>query len=141
MALDARYELALAYRALGRTAEADAILSRLAESAKSPIAADAQFLLGQDHVEAGRYAEAVGPLEKYLSSNPRGDVAEFALAHLAVAQLGSGRAAEAWKTLAVLVERYPRSEALPRARLRLAEAASRRPSTRSGRGAIPSRRE
>ena len=85
----ARYELALTYRTLGRAAEADGILNRLAKSGKGAIAADALFLLGQDHVEAGRYAEAVGPLEKYLAADPRGDVAEFALAHLAVAQFGS----------------------------------------------------
>ena len=120
---DARYELALAYRALGRPAEADAILASLSESANSPIAADALFLLGQEHVEAGRYARAIGPLERYLSAKPQGDVAEFALAHLAAAQLGAGRADDAWKSLQTLADRFPASKVLPRTRVRLAESA------------------
>ena len=68
----ARYELALAYRALGRSAESDALLARLSESKNDTVAADALFLLGQEQVEAGRYAQALGPLERYLAANPRG---------------------------------------------------------------------
>ena len=122
-AQEARYELAVAYRALGRPAEAEAILNRLAELTSGPVAADAQFLLGQEHVEAGRYVQAIGLLERYLAAYPRGDVAEFALEHLSVAQVGARRTEDAWKTLATLAERYPGSKALPRARVRLAEAA------------------
>src|SRR5262249_46568468 len=123
IAQGARYELALAYRELDRPVEAEALLAELAAGRGGPVAADAGFLLGQGHVEAGRYAQAMAPLEHYLAANPRGDVAEFALAHLAVAQLGVGRVDDAWKTLATLGERFPRSKALPPARLRLAEAA------------------
>jgi TolA-binding protein len=119
----AQYELALAYRALGRTADADGVLAHLSETTGGAVAASAQFLLGQSHVEAGRFAEAVAPLEKYLAKNPQGDVAEFALADLAVAQLGAGRMDDSWKTLANLAARFPQSKALPPARLRLAEAA------------------
>src|SRR5262249_41650810 len=61
--------------------------------------------------------------EHYLAANPRGDVADFALADLAVAQFGAGRPDDAWKTLATLTERFPGSKALTPARLRLAEAA------------------
>ncbi len=120
---DAKYELALAYRALGRSAEADAILARLSESPSVAVAADALFLLGQEHVGAGRYEQAIGPLERYLTANPRGDVAEFALAHLAVAQVGAGRVDDAWKTLSTLADRFPNSKVLLRSRVRLAEAA------------------
>ncbi len=119
----ARYELALSYRALGRTAEADAILASLADLKSGHVAADAQFLLGQGHVEAGRYDKAVGLLERYLAANPKGEVAEFALADLAVAQFGAGKTDDAWKTLATLSDRFPSSKALRLARLRLAEAA------------------
>ena len=101
----ARYDLALAYRAIGRSAQADAILSDLAKAPAGPITADAQFLVGQSHVDAGRYAEAVGPLEGYLSANPRGDVAEFAMAHLVMAQLGLGKTDAAWKVLDRLAPR------------------------------------
>jgi TolA-binding protein len=121
--LIARYELALAYRALGRTADAEDILTRLAQGPSGPITANAQFLLGQAYVEAGRNAEAVTLLDRYLAGNPQGDVAEFALAHLAVAQFGAGREQDAWKTLARLAAQFPQSKALPPARLRIAEAA------------------
>jgi TolA-binding protein len=119
----ARYDLALAYRALGRKSEAEAILAKLAKEATGPVTADAQFLLGQAHLEAGRYAEAIGPLQQYLAANPRGDVADFAIAHLAIARLGLGRLDDAWTNLADLAERFPASKALPATRLRLAEAA------------------
>jgi TolA-binding protein len=120
---DARYELALAYRELRRPADAEKLLARLAGEPAGAAAADAQFLLGQAHVEAGRFGEAIAPLERYLDANPRGDVAEFALADLVAAQLGAGRPAEADKTLALLARQYPAGKALPRARLRVAEAA------------------
>lgn len=120
-----RYELAIAYRAVGRSADADANLSRLTNEGPGAFTADAQFLLGQSHVEAGRFAAAIAPLEKYLAANPRGEAAEFALAHLVVAQIGIDRLEDAWKTLAKFSERFPRSKVLPPSRLRVAEAALR----------------
>ena len=122
-AQDARYELALAYRALGRSAEAEKILARLAAEPAGPVAADAQFLIGQTHLEAGRFAEAIAPLERYLAANPRGDVAEFALADLVAAQLGAGHPSDADKTLEALARQHPAGKGLPRARLRVAETA------------------
>jgi cellulose synthase operon protein C len=119
----ARYDLALAYRALGRSAEADALLAKLASESAGPVTADAKFLLGQGHLDAGRYTEAIPALEQYVAANPQGDVADFALAHLAMARLGLGQLNEAWKTLGTLSDRFPRSKALPATRLRLAEAA------------------
>jgi len=119
----ARYDLALAYRAVGRGADADALLATLAISTKDPVGADAQFLIGQERLGQGRFAEALQPLNQYLSANPRGDVADHCLAHLAAAQLGLGQAEQAWKTLARLADGFPKSKALPMTRLRLAEAA------------------
>jgi TolA-binding protein len=120
---DARYELALAYRALGRSADAEKILARLAAEPAGPVAADAQFLLGQAHLEAGRYAEAIPPLQRYLAADPGGEVAEFAMADLVAAQLGAGHPADADRTLENLARRYPQGKTLPQARLRVAEAA------------------
>jgi cellulose synthase operon protein C len=119
----ARYELALSYRALGQSALADPILAGLVKAGSGPVTADAQFLIGQSHLTAGRYTEAVAPLEAYLAANPKGDVADFALAHLAVAHLGLGQLDLAWKTMDTIVERFPRSQALAPTRLRLGEAA------------------
>ena len=119
----ARYELALSYRALGQSTLADPILAGLAKEGSGPVAADAQFLVGQSQLTAGRHAEAVPLLEAYLAANPKGDVADVALAHLVVARLGLGDLESAWKTLATLAERFPKSRSLAPTRLRLAEAA------------------
>ena len=119
----ARYDLALAYRAVGRSAEGDAILVKLAQEKAGPVTADAQFLVGQSHLDARRYAEAVALLEQYLAANPRGDVADFAMAHLVMARVGLGQLDAAWKMLATLAEQFPESKSLPPARLRAAEAA------------------
>ena len=73
---------------------------------------DAQFLIGQEAVEQGHFAEAIGPLRQYLNANPRGEVADSALAHLATAELGLRQTDEAWKTLIQLADRFPRSRAL-----------------------------
>jgi TolA-binding protein len=120
-----RYELAIAYRALGRNADAEAALSKLATEGQSAFSTDAQFMLGQAHIEAGRFAAAIRPLEKYLENNPKGQVAEFALAHLVVAFVGTDRLPDAWKTLATFAQRFPQSKLLPASRLRLAEASLR----------------
>jgi cellulose synthase operon protein C len=119
----ARYELALAYRALGKSVLADEILASLAKETSGAVTGNARFLIGQSHLAAGRYRDAVSPLEAYLAANPRGDVADVALAHLAAARLGLMESEEAWKSLATLAERFPRSKALATTRLRLAEAA------------------
>ena len=119
----ARYELALSYRALGKSAAADDILASLAKETSGPVTGNARFLIGQSHLAAGRFSEAVPPLEAYLAANPRGDVADIALAHLAAARLGLLEIDEAWKTLATLAERFPKSKSLATTRLRLAEAA------------------
>ncbi len=122
-ARDARYELALAYRAVGRPADAEKLLAGLAAEPAGPLAADAQFLLGQSHLEAGRFAEAIPPLEHYLAAQPRGEVAEFALADLVAARVGVKRLDEAARALETLARQFPRGKALPGARLRYAEAA------------------
>lgn len=130
---EARYELALAYRENGRKEKADALFAILAKTPTSkpddkgsgtdPITADAQFLVGQSDLEAGRFREAVEPLEGYLTANPAGEVADVALAHLAAARIGLGEIDAAAKVLELLAERFPKSPNLVSTRLRLAEAA------------------
>ncbi len=117
------YYLALAYRADGQSAKANEILDSLAKTPAATAATDAQFMLGQGHVEAGRFAEAIPALEKYLSSKPNGEVADFALAHIAQAQIETGQADAARATMEQLATRFPKSKALPITRLRLAESA------------------
>jgi TolA-binding protein len=123
VALAARYDLALAYRALGQSARADAILETLAKEKAGPVTTDAQFLVGQSHLDAGRYADAVASLEQYLAANPHGDVAEYAMAHLVMARVGLGQINAAWEMLGKLAKAFPESKSLPPARLRAAEAA------------------
>jgi tetratricopeptide (TPR) repeat protein len=117
----ARYYLGLAYRADGQAARADEVFASLAKTPAAPASIDAQYLLGQGHMEAGRFDKAVEPLKLYLAGRPDGDVADFALAHLAHAylELGDGTAAKA--NLETLSTRFPASTLLPTTRLRLAE--------------------
>ena len=63
--------------------------------------------MGQEAVEQGRFAEAIGPLGKYLDAKPQGDVADTALANLAAAELGQRHPDEAWKALTRLAEGFP----------------------------------
>ena len=118
-----RYYLGLAYRADGQADKSSDVLDALAKTPAASVAADARYLVGQGHVEAGRFAEAIAPLEAYLAEKPKGDVADSALAHLAQARLKLGEPDAAARALAQLAERFPESKALAPTRLLLAEAA------------------
>ena len=118
----AQYYLGLAYQKDGQPEKAAEALARLSGAA-APLAADAQYLLGQTEFDAGRYEQALPPLEKYLADKPKGEVADHALARVAQAQSALNRPDEAAATLVKLAERFPASPTLPPSRLRLAEAA------------------
>ncbi len=119
----ASYFLGLAYRADNQPEMAAKVLKDLAKSPSLPAATNAQFLIGQGHVEAGRFPEAVEPLEAYLAENPNGDVADYALAHLAHAQISRDKPVEARKALDRLEKDFPQSKVLATTQLRLAQAA------------------
>lgn len=116
-----RLDLGRAYHDDGQSARAEETLTPLSQEADTPAAADALFLLGRYRVEAGSYAGAVDPLEKYLTSKPTGDVAAYALAYLVQARLALGESDEAGRSLDALAAGFPKSEALPVSRVRLAE--------------------
>ena len=117
------YDLALAYRALGRSAEADAILassrkSRPGRSRRTP----SSWLASRTWTRDGM-RKPIAPLGGYLAANPRGDVAEFAMAHLVMARLGLGQSMLPGRCWPVWRRSSPTSKSLPPARLRVAEAA------------------
>ena len=116
------YYLGLAYQKDGQPEKAAEVLARLSGTA-APVAADAQYLLGQTDFDAGRFEQAIPTLEKYLREKPKGEVADHALARISQAQSALGRPAEADAALARLAESFPNSPTLPVTRLRLAEAA------------------
>ena len=116
----ALYVLGQAYRADGQADRAIEVFQALE---RSPVAADAQFQVGQEHYQAGRFAEATGPLEAYLTEKPEGEVAGHALAYLALARLELGQAEQAGAAFDQLAARFPESPVLAPTRLRLAEAA------------------
>jgi TolA-binding protein len=122
VAQTATYYLGLSYQRANQPEKAAAAFARLAK-ASGPLAAQAQYLLGQSAFDAGRYADAVPALEKYLADRPDGDVAEHALARLAQSQSELGRPDEAAANLARLAAKYPASPTLTPTRSRLAEAA------------------
>jgi TolA-binding protein len=119
-------ELAIAYRAIGRREQSTAMLERIIKnsdrSGDMNALQNALFLTGQNHLEAGRHADAVGPLEKYLEAKPTGDVADHALAHLTIAQLALGQPDKALAMLSQLESRFPKSQTLASTRVRVAEA-------------------
>jgi len=116
------YYLGLAYGKDGQPEKAAEVLAGLAK-APTPVAADAQYMLGQADFDAGRFAEAIPALEKYLADRPGGDVADHALARIAQAQAALGRPDEADAALARLAEKFPGSPTLAPTRSRLAESA------------------
>jgi TolA-binding protein len=116
------YYLGLAYQKDGRPEKAAEVLAKLAKT-PAPVAADAQYLLGQTDFDAGRFEQAIPALEKYLADKPTGEVADHALARIAQAQAALNRPDEASATLARLAEVFPKSPTLPATRFRLAEAA------------------
>ena len=77
-----RYYLGLAYHADGQAAKEAEVFNALAKTPAAPVAADAQYMLGQGHIDAKEYAKAIPPLEKYLADRPDGEVADYALANL-----------------------------------------------------------
>jgi len=121
----ASYYLGLAYQKAGQPDKAAEFLGNLASNstANGSAAADARFLLGQADFEAGRYAEAIPTLEKYLAEKPGGDVADHALARIAQSQAALGQFDAAAATLAKLATAFPLSLTLAPTRLRLAEVA------------------
>lgn len=121
-AQNALYYLGLAYRADGQKAKGDEMLDSLAKTSAAPAAANAQYLVGQGHFEAKRFAEAIPALEKYLEAHPDGEVAANALTYMVWSRLELGQIDEASTTLGRLAERYPKFESLPATRLRLAWA-------------------
>jgi TolA-binding protein len=117
----ARYTLGLAYRADGQADKAAEILDALAKTPSALTSTDAQFLVGQAHFEAKRFAAAIAPLEQYLAAKSNGDVADHALAYLAQARAELGQTDAALATLGQLVNRFPKSKVLAPTRLNLAE--------------------
>ncbi len=116
------YYLGLAYQKDGQPEKAAEVLAKLSKTSV-PVAADAQYLLGQTDFDAGRFEQAIPSLEKYLQNKPKGEVADHALARIAQAQAELNRPDEAAATLARLAEAFPKSPTLPATRFRLAEAA------------------
>ncbi len=117
------YYLGLAYRADGQPSKEIEVLDSLAKTPSARYAANAQFLVGRGKIEAKQYAEAVGPLEKYLEARPDGDVAPFALMYLVKAHLELNEVEAASKALGQLAAKFPKSEALAPGRVLLGESA------------------
>ena len=121
----AAYYLGIAYGKDGQGDKAAESLAKIAAgpAGDNPAAADARYMLGLADFEAARYDKAIPALEQYLEAQPKGDVADHALARIALAQAALGQADAADATLAKLVAGFPRSSTLTPTRLRLAEVA------------------
>lgn len=119
----ALYYLSQAHKAEGQEEKAAEILANLARTPGAALASSAQFSLGQSHFDAGRYADAVGPLDAFAKENPGDPLTPHALAYLVLAHHELGQIEAADSVLDRLAEGWPKSEDLVRVRLRLGEAA------------------
>ncbi len=119
----ARYDLGLAYKAMGRSEESLQQFETLSESPDAPQASDALLLVGQGQYDAGRYDEAVETLGRYLEARPDGIAADHALARIALSNAKLGRDPEASAALSSLIEHFPESPLIGPTRLGLAEIA------------------
>jgi TolA-binding protein len=122
----ARLALGVAYRKTGQPEKAEEVLKDLAAMpATTPVAgsAEAQYVIGVGHFDAGRFADAIGPLAAYLDQQPKGDVAPDALAMLAVAKHETGDEVGSSASLERLGTDYATSAVTAPAFLRLGESA------------------
>lgn len=119
----ARLSLGFAYRSKGMPERAAEVLKAVVSEAGSAASADAQYVIGIGHFEAGRYVDAVAAIETYLAARPKGDVAADALAMLAISRQELGDEEGSATALERLAREFPESGTLPAARLRLGEEA------------------
>ena len=118
-----RYDLGLAYKATGQADRAAEVLAESAEAEGTATGPAASYALGQARFDAGRYDEAIAPLDRFLAERPADPLAPHALAYLAIASAELGKTTEVDESLARLQEGWPASEDLVRVRVRLGEAA------------------
>ncbi len=118
-----RLVLGMAYRAAGQAEKAAEVLQDITMNAAAGGLPDAQYILGLNHYEAGRFEDAIPALTAYLQARPDGDVAPDALAMLAIAHQELGNPDEAVKAIDTLAASFPQSRTLAPTRLRLGEAA------------------
>jgi TolA-binding protein len=93
----------------------------------SPEASASEITLGELQLERGGAGTALSHYDAYLRRSPGGALAPEALWGRAQALNQLGRSAEAQKSLADLLQRYPNSPYASAARAKLGAAAPRRP--------------
>lgn len=121
----ATYQLALAYRTLGETEKARTLLGSMT-TGNTPSAKSSEplLLLAQSNFEAGKFAESIESLTRYLNQDsPR--LQDHALSWLAISYWETGRPQDAAATLERLRKDYPKSATLVPTLVRLGEAANK----------------
>lgn len=86
--------------------DAAAAVRPVVDGAKGSVQADAQLVYGSALLALKRYADAVGPLDAFLRSNPSGDTAAKALGALAVCHAKLGHLDKAKRYYADLLRGY-----------------------------------
>ena len=118
----ATYQLAMAYQSSGEGEKARALLATMSAGKMPKGSAEARLLLGQSAFEAKKYDEAAAALEAYLKEKPT-QLADHAMAWLAIARWETGKKDEAAAALKQLEADFPKSETLVPTALRLGESA------------------
>lgn len=120
----ASYQLAIAYKALGENDKARNLLGSMTGPATPATSSEPLLLLAQSDFEAGKFAEAVESLDRYLKQ-PSPRLEDHALSWLAISSWETGKPGEAARALATLEKKYPKSETLVPTLVRLGEAANK----------------
>jgi TolA-binding protein len=105
------------------TGQNDRAAETLAQLSDTPLAANARFRLAQDHVQAGRYADAIPLLQAFLDQLPQSPLAPAALALLALSHHELSHDSDALSALRKLAQDWPDHDETTRAHIRLGEAA------------------
>jgi tol-pal system protein YbgF len=86
---------------------------------KSPLAASAQYWIGNSHFNLKDYKSAISSQQELISQYPKSPKVPDALLNIATCQQNMGDAGTAKKTLEDLLARYPLSDAAEKAKRRL----------------------
>jgi cellulose synthase operon protein C len=118
-----RYLLAVAYEGQKKFEQALAQVAPAIDASTGKLKTDSQLLQGSLLMALKKYAEAIAPLEAYLSQKPDGDPAVQALGELAICYARTGKLDQAKKLYGQLRQQYPQHRLLAPATEQLAEAA------------------
>lgn len=118
-----RYLLALAYLGVERYEEALKVLAPLLALPAGELKSDAERAQATALIALQKHAEAIAPLESYLVANPKGELAAWGQAELAICLARTKQIDRAKQVFAQFTSQHPGDMLIPPTTAALAEAA------------------